>query len=113
MAAYTATVSINEKSSIPVMGSGPIRILTGTITLSNYNSTLAEITGITKFFKRPANVALFAGPVSSNGYHVSWVAASKAIKAWKGDYSESVDGPVVECGNDVNVGTIIFVAIGV
>lgn len=113
MAAYAATTTINEKCSIPLMGGGPLRILTGTVTLSNYNATLAEITGITKFFKRPASVTVLTPAMSSNGYWASWVGASKALKVWKGDYSETVDGPAVECGNDVNVGTITFVAIGV
>ena len=111
MAAYAATVALDMPK--PERISRTHGLITGTVTLSNYNATLSEITGITRFFiDDTLPVKVTSGGPSANGYLVSWVEASKAFKAWKPNVSASVSGPLVEVGSDVNVGAIEFTAVG-
>lgn len=99
-------------SSVALLDNGPIRsantrlkTIRGTLTISNYNQTLAEITGITKYFTGTPTVIL--GGVFSGGNHVGqWVAASKSVKAW-------VTTTGAEVASDVNMGTVPFLAYGV
>lgn len=104
MAAYASSVSVSDVAAQVVAGT-PLRILRGRLTVSNYNSTLAEITGITKYFR--TNPTVLLGGVFSGGNHVGqWVVASKSVKAW-------VTTTGAEVANDVNIGNVDFVAIGV
>jgi len=113
MAAYAATFELaaweKHAERHPVSN---VRHIRGTVNLTNYNSTLAEISDITKHFRKPTTVIVKASAVTSNGYMVNWVAASKAFKAWRTRLSHSVDGPLIEAANDTNIGTFTIHAIG-
>lgn len=104
MAAYASSVALSDRAAQKLAGS-PLRIVRGVLTVSNYNQTLAEITGITKYFKGTPTVVL--GGVFSGGNHIGqWVPASKSVKAW-------VTTTGAEVASDVNIGTVPFVAWGV
>lgn len=79
MAAYAATVTLRSPKVIKQLGG--VGILFGSIDLTNYNATLAELTGITSKFKA-ATLQVILGGVSDNGYIVAWDATAKAVKAW-------------------------------
>lgn len=79
MAAYAAAVTLADNGA-QVLAGTPLRILRGRVDVTNYNSTLAAITDITKYFKSTPQVIL--GGVSDNGYLVAWVPGSSSIKAW-------------------------------
>lgn len=104
MAAYTSSVALDDAGPIR-MANSRHKIIRGILTISNYNQTLAEITGITKYFSGTPTVIL--GGVFSNGNHVGqWVPASKSVKAYVTTTGSQV-------ANDVNMGTVPFMAIGV
>lgn len=79
MAAYAAAVTAPDVVAKKLAATG-LGVLRGSVAVSNYNSTLAEITGITGKFRSAPTVLL--GGCSSNGYIVAWDAVAKAIKAW-------------------------------
>lgn len=79
MAAYAQTTTLPDLKAKKIAATG-LGILRGSIALSNYNSTLAEITEITGKFRSAPTVLL--GAVSSLGYLVAWDTTSKAIKAF-------------------------------
>lgn len=108
MAAYAATVTLGNacgRGRIPLRGTG-VAMIGGTVDVTNYNSTLAEITGITKHFRRTDFVVV--GP-TDNGYLLRWDATSKAFKAFK---ATGDSGAMAECGDNVDVGAAEFVAFG-
>ena len=82
MAAYAATVTLDasQVKGMRLTGTRGFGILRGVVDVTNYNTTLAEITGITKYFVDTPTVIL--GGISDNGYPVAWIPASKSIKAW-------------------------------
>ena len=103
MAVYAATVSSKMRHATKLLQGGRMAIFAGTVTISNYNQTLVEITAITKKFK--SVVAVISG-ASSAGNPMTWVNASGAFKAY-------VSSTGAEVANDVaTVGTVNFVAIG-
>lgn len=104
MAAYASSVAISDP--VPQLSANSqMKMIRGVLTVSNYNSTLAEITGITKYFKGTPTVIL--GGAFSGGNHVGfWVAASKSVKA-------HVTTTGAEVANDVNMGTVPFIAFGI
>lgn len=104
MAAYAQTTTIDQRVPFKVPGQPGYKMLTGSINLTNYNATLAEITAITGKFKSTPRVVLDG--VSSGGHLVQWVPASKAVKA-------IVSSTGAEAATDVNVGTINFIAVGI
>jgi len=108
MAAYASSVTLDAPHSKPV-GVG-VRMIRGTVDVTNYNTTLAEITGITEHFRDTPTVIV--GGTTDNGYLVSWVAASKALKAWKFDYDAVADGAAIEAVTDTDIGAVSFVAFG-
>jgi hypothetical protein len=80
MAAYAATVTSSFISPVkvdPVVG---IRMFTGKCDITNYNQTLAEITGITGKFQSLFQVIVTG--ISDNGYLVRWDASGNAFKAY-------------------------------
>lgn len=79
MAAYAATVSLESRSSVRLQHSR-LGVLFGKITVSNYNQTLAEITGVTNLF-RGDPIVMLSG-ISSNGYVTRWDPTGKAVKAY-------------------------------
>jgi len=109
MAAYASSATIKSPTIEKLMVFGSLAMVRGLVTVSNYNSTLAEVTAITKFFKD--NPLVILGGVSSIGYIGHWVDASKSIKCWNFNY-DAADGPAQEAANDTNIGVFPFIAIG-
>lgn len=79
MAAYAAAVTLPDLVAKKVASTG-LGILRGSVNVTNYNQTLAEITDITGRFRSAPTVIL--ENVSSNGYLVRWDTAAKSIKAY-------------------------------
>lgn len=98
--AYTATVTL-DKPKVSRLSPG-LGLVSGRIALSSYHATLAEITAITKRLKTVHSVI---SGVSSTGVLSTWIDASKALKCY-------VPNTGVEVANDVDCGTIDFIAIG-
>lgn len=106
MAAYAVTVTPDTPVVRKILGFFGISLLWGKATISNYNSTVAEVTGITGKFKNGAPRVLCLGV--SNGavkQLVRWDDTAKAFKCY-------VPTTGVETANDVNVGDVGFIAIG-
>ncbi len=79
MAAYASTVTARMRKAIK-LGDGLVGY-SGQVDVTNYNSTLAEITAITGKF-RDGDPEVMLGGISDNGYLVAWDQTSKSIKAW-------------------------------
>jgi hypothetical protein len=76
------------------------------VNLTNYNSTLVEITGITGKFKSVIAVI----PATAEGSdRVEWVHASGAFKSYTDD---GTSGVPAETADDVDVGEFDFIAVG-
>lgn len=82
MAVYAATVTLDFPRA-GRLGSSPFGVLTGVCNLTNYNSTLAELTTITKAFRPDGVLRVVADGLSSNGYAIKWDTAGKAFKAYR------------------------------
>lgn len=79
MSAYAATIVTPMYRPLKI--GNDLILFRGTVDVTNYNTTVAEITGITgKFFDGEPTVVL--GGISDNGYLVSWDPTDKGIKAW-------------------------------
>lgn len=89
MAAYAATVTSPMRKPIKI-GSDLV-CYRGAVNVTNYNPTLAEITGITGKFKDDPTVLL--GGVTDEGYLVTWDESAKAVKAF---YPSVAVSPQVE-----------------
>lgn len=143
MAVYAATVTLDFPRA-GRLGSSPFGVLTGVCNLTNYNSTLAELTTITKAFRPNGVLRVVADGLSSNGYAIKWDTAGKAFKAYRtatplmttasgsvshalgvtassgtmisdAIYTGAVVGPaapLVEAGDDTNIGTFNFHIVG-
>jgi len=79
MAAYSATVTLVDRVANKLSPAG-VGFVRGTIDVTNYNTTLAEISDITGLFRGDPTVVL--GGISDNGYLVAWDPTGKAVKAW-------------------------------
>lgn len=79
MAAYAATVTL-KPTGRPFKVGNSLEMIKGTVDITNYNTTLAEITAITDLFRDVPIVV--PGAITDNGYLITWIAASKAFKAW-------------------------------
>lgn len=88
MAAYAATVVHTERTHRIGLGMG---ILRGTVDLTNYNQTGAEITDITNQFK-VSDPTVILDSVSDNGYLCRWNHVDKAVHAF---YPDSSYTPVI------------------
>lgn len=113
MAAYAATVTLDDPMPDLLSAKG-LRIIRGVVNVTNYNTSLAEITGITGKFRSGAPTVVLGG-VTSNGLVAAWVPASKSIKAWFPTQQTAGTGnrAGVEATTDTNVGSVPFVAFGV
>jgi len=81
MAVYASTVAIDQDPG-PERISKNLGILTGTIDVTNYSTTGAEITDITtKYFKNCLRVIL--DPMTDNGYFVRWDVTDKCVHAYR------------------------------
>jgi hypothetical protein len=111
MAAYAATVVSPLRKPLKLFAKDPgVEIYYGTVDITNYNTTSAEITAITGKF-RSAPVVIVSG-VSDNGYGCRWDATDKSIHAYTYDYDAGADGAAIEASNDTDIGVVHFIAVG-
>lgn len=80
MAVYAATVA-SKNRTVARIAPG-VGMAYGSVDITNYNQTLAEITDITKLFKASSAPIVLAEGMSDNGYHVEWDMTNKAFKAF-------------------------------
>lgn len=102
MANYAATVTSPMVQVERVSRS--LGVIAGKVTVSNYNTTLLEITGITRYFKTSAvagftkgTIAIVSEGFSTNGYLVRWDNTTGAFRCYYANNAISI--PV-----DSNVG---------
>lgn len=109
--AYTASVTLDLPKAERI--GRRLGMITGTVNITEYNTTLVEITDITKHFEDTTiGITVNADGATDEGYVLSWSATDKALKAWQGDYSTSTDGPLTEVSNGTDVGAAKFIAVG-
>ena len=108
MAAYAATVTSSLRKPIKIGDS--MVIFHGQINLTNYNSTLAEITALTGKFR--ADPVVIVEGISESGFGCHGDPTSKAVKAFNFDQNNATDGPAIEVANDTDVGLVFFTAFG-
>lgn len=80
MAAYAAAATLVGTRSALRLQHSRIGVLFGTVNVTNYNSTLVEITDITGHFRADPIVVL--GGLSDSGYAGEWIDATQSIKCW-------------------------------
>ena len=117
MAAYAATVTALMKRAVKVDQVTGIGMYVGKCDVTNYNTTVAEITAITGKFRNLLQV--ICTTVSDNGYLLRWDAVDKGFKAYYptifSDQTPTADivaAAGTEVVNDVDVGVVEFVAYG-
>ena len=108
MAAYDSTVTVDQISAEKSSRSNGL--LSGSVDITNYNSTTTEETDITKMFR--ANPRVVFG-TTDNGFVLQWIKATGKIKAFYADYDAVADGALIEVADDVDVGAADFIAMGV
>ncbi len=108
MAAYASTVSSSLRKPIKV-GSHML-VYHGTINITNYNQTVAEISDITGKF-RTDPVVIISG-ISESGFGCHWDPTDKGVKCFNFDQNNATDGPAIELANDTDVGLVDFIAFG-
>lgn len=106
MAAYAASVTSSMKRAVKIDQVTGIGIYTGRCDLTNYNTTLAEITAITGKFK--SMISVVAG-IAEGGDWIEWSPTDKSFKAY---VSNATSGITEEVATDVDVGEFDFIAIG-
>lgn len=111
MAAYAATVTPTSTQVNKVRGVGGFAFLHGTVDITNYNQTLAEVTGITKYFRGTPTVVVSG--ISDNGYHVRWDVTGKSFRAYYGTNTLAGQAAAEQVASDVDVGLVHFIAVGV
>ena len=99
MAAYAATVTTPMNG--PERISRSLGVLAGKVSISNYNAILAEITGITRYFKTGGIAGFTSGIISvacegftSNGYLARWNPTDKAFDCFYAKNIAAVSIPV-------------------
>lgn len=80
MSAYAATVTALMKRAVKVDQVTGIGMYVGKCDVTNYNTTLAEITAITGKFRNLMQV--ICTTISDNGYMIRWDAVANAFKAY-------------------------------
>lgn len=80
MGAYAASVTSVMSKAVKIDAVTGIGIFAGKCDITNYNSTLAEITAITGKLK--SLICVVVTGISDNGYHVRWDASGEAFKAY-------------------------------
>lgn len=106
MAAYAATVTSLMNKAVKIDSVVGIGIFAGKCDITNYNTTLAEITAISKKFK---SIIAVVGGTTQGGEWVEWLDANNSFKAY---ISNAVTGITEEVAVDVDVGEFDFIAIG-
>lgn len=80
MAAYASTTTIDTAKAERI--SSNLWMLTGICDVTNYNTTLVEIKGITRYFVSGRTFSVLGG-LSDNGHLLIWNRTSKAFKAYR------------------------------
>ncbi len=80
MAAYAATVTALMKRAVKIDQITGIGMYVGKCDVTNYNTTVAEITAITGKFRNLLQVVCSA--ISDNGYLLRWDETDKGFKAY-------------------------------
>ena len=106
MAAYASTTTLDQLRAQPI-GKG-IGVIYGTVDVTNYNATVAEITDITEKFRGTPTVLLAS--CSDNGFLGSWDDSGLAVKCWAPTSAGA--GAGTECSTDDDAGAFQFMAIG-
>lgn len=106
MADYAATVTSKMRRAVKVDQVTGIGMFTGRCDLTNYNTTLAEITAISKKFK---DVLTVIAGTAEGGNWIEWDHTSNSFKAY---VSNNTTGVTEEVATDVDVGEFDFVAYG-
>ncbi len=109
MAAYAATVTSAMRHAVKIDMVAGVNMYAGKIDLTNYNTTLAAITGISGKFR---SVIAVIASTTDEGYILEWIAASNSFKAYRFDYNNAADGPAIEAPTDTDIGAADFIAIG-
>lgn len=115
MAAYAATVTLSVPKTAKLGDAQGV--LHGSVDITNYNQTLAEVTGITGYFRGAPTV--ICDGISDAGYLIRWDATSKSFKAFyptdASDQTPTADivaAPATQVASDVDVGAVNFIAFG-
>ncbi len=116
MAAYAQTTTLDHRKTINVGDS--LGVLAGRCNITNYNTTVAENKDITgAFLNQP--IVVCSG-VSESGYLVHWDRTDKGFKAFYptivSDQTPTADivaAAGTEVVNDVDIGEVQFVAVGI
>ncbi len=116
MAAYAAAVTSKLKRALKIDQVTGIAMFCGEVDVTNYNTTLAEITGITGKFRTV--LCVIAG-VTDSGFLLEWIDATGAFKAFTptnaSDQTPTADivaAGAAQAAVDVDVGSAHFVAYG-
>jgi hypothetical protein len=104
MAAYAYSASLDQSYSEKTGGNKGLRILTGTVDVTNYNTTNVAVTEISNQFKHLLDVQL---SISDNGFFGRWTGTS--IKVFEATGNA---GAAEEADDDDDAGVFQFVAIG-
>ncbi len=117
MAAYAATVTSLMKRAVKVDQVTGIGMFVGKCDVTNYNTTVAEITAITGKFRNLMQV--ICTTISDNGYACRFDATDLGFKAYYptniSDQTPTADivaAAALEVATDVDVGVVEFVAYG-
>ena len=105
MAAFAHTTTLDSTHAIETGGNKNLAVLTGTVDVTNYNSTNVAVTGVSNAFKSLLDVQL---SLSDNGYLGLWTGTS--IKCFLLPTSA---GPATELTDDVDAGAFSFMAVGI
>ena len=107
MAAYASTVTLAAgfRKAEPFKG-GHVGIIVADVNITNYNTTLAEITGLTAYFRNLTSICP-CGP-SDEGYTFSYDSTNQSLKAW----TTQTSGVLVEASSDTDVGSVRVHAYG-
>lgn len=87
MAAYAATVTSLMTKAVKLDNVVGIYLYSGTVDITNYNQTLAEITAISGKFS--SIISVLTEPVTESGYLLRWNSSSKAFEAYYPDAQHS------------------------
>ena len=109
MAVYAASVTSLLRASVKVDQVTGVAFYGGEVNITNYNPTLAAITGISGKFK---SILSCVAAVSDAGYLFEWIDASNAFKVYYFDYNAAGDGAAIEALVDTDVGSAHFQAFG-
>lgn len=106
MAAYAYTVTNKFPVAKKLLGFFGVKLLVGSIDITNYNAVLAEVTDISRQFLGTPVVVCSGVSDGAVSQLVRWVPASKSFQC-------IVPTTGAETADDVDVGAVEFIAIGI